>query len=156
MLSFFVEIVNTLANATHDSCSYTCLLKELCLRELIVSDCQLRPIFLEIVRLKEEWQSLSDGALANHLVQPVLLEVLLEIEDRYRLRERLLHLHNLRPKHWRLVLLGAVAVVVYAVVIGALGLVIVPAAAFPEEAAQLALYILHGTDNFWLVSKRYL
>ena len=55
MLSFFVEIVNTLANATHDSCSYTCLLKELFLRELIVSDCQLRSIFFEIVRLKEEW-----------------------------------------------------------------------------------------------------
>ena len=73
MLSFFVEIVNTLANATHYSCSYICLLKELGLRELVVSDCQLRPSFLEIVRLKEEWQSLSDGALTNHLVQPVLL-----------------------------------------------------------------------------------
>ena len=34
------------------------------------------------------------------------------------------------------------------VVIGALGLVIVPAAALPEEAAQLALYVLHDTVNF--------
>ena len=156
VLFVFIEIVNTLANATHDSCSYICLLKELGLRELIVSDCHLRPDFFEVVRLKEEWQSLSDGALANHLVQPVLLEVLLEIEDRYRLRERLFNLHNLRPEHRCLVLLGAVAVIVDAVIIGALGLVIVPAAALPEEAAQLALYVLHGTDNFWLVSKRYL
>ena len=148
MLSFFFEIVNTLANATHDSCSYFCLLKELGLRELVVSDCQLRPSFLEIVRLKEEWQSLSDGALTNHLVKPVLLEVLLEIEDRYRLREWLLHLHNLRPEHRCLVLLGAVAVIIDTVVIGALGLVIVPAAALPEEAAQLALYVLHDTVNF--------
>ena len=154
VLSLFVEIVNTLANATHDSCSHIGLLKELGLRELVVSDCHLRPVRLEVVRFKEEWQDLSDGALANHLVQPVLLEVLLEVEDRDRLRERLLHLHNLRPEHGRLVLLGAVAVIVDAVVIGALGFVIVPAAALPEEAAQLALYELHGTDNFWLVSKR--
>ena len=33
------------------------------------------------------------------------------------------------------------------VVIGALGLVIVPAAALPEEAAKLTLYVLHGTDS---------
>ena len=148
VLFVFIEIVNTLANATHYSCSHIGLLKELGLRELIVSDCHLRPDFLKVVRLKEEWQSLSDGALANHLVQPVLLEVLLEIEDRYRLRERLLHLHNLRPEHRCLVLLGAVAVIVDAVVIGALRLVIVPAAALPEKAAQLALYVLHDTDNF--------
>ena len=156
VLTLFVEIVNTLANATHDSCSYIGLLQKLGLRELIVSDCHLRPDSLEVVWLKEEWQSLSDGTLSNHLVQSVLLEVLLEVEDRYRLRERLFHLHNLRPEHRCLVLLGAVAVIVDAVVIGALGLVIVSAAALPEEAAQLALYVLHGTDNFWLVSKRYL
>ena len=156
MLTLFVEIVNTLANATHDSCSYIGLLQKLGLRELIVSDCHLRPDSLEVVRLKEEWQSFSDGTLSNHLVQSVLLEVLLEVEDRYQLRKRLFNLHNLRPEHRCLVLLGAVAVIVNAVVIGALGLVIIPTAALPEEAAKLALYVLHGTDNFWLISKRYL
>ena len=99
VLSLFVEIMNTLANATHDSCSYIGLLQKLGLRELIVSDCHLRPDSLEVVWLKKEWQSLSDGALANHLVQPVLLKVFLEVEDRYRLRKRLFNLHNLRPEH---------------------------------------------------------
>ena len=123
------------------------MLKKLGLRELVVSYCHLRPVCLEVVRFKKEWQSLSDGANANHLVQPILLKVILEVEDRYRFRERLFHLHNLRPEHRCLVLLGAVAVIIDTVVIGALGLVIVPASALPEEAAQLALYVLHDTIN---------
>ena len=139
--------MHTLANGTYDGCSRLGLLKKLGLRELVVSYCHLRPVCLEVVWFKEEWQSLSDGANANHLVQPILLKVLLEVEDRYRLRERLFHLHNLRPEHWCLILLGAVAVIVDAIVIGTLGLVIVPAAALPEEAAKLTLYVLHGTDS---------
>ena len=144
----FVKIANALANGTHDSRSHLGMNKELVLRKLKVIYCQLGPIFLKLIWLKEKWLSLSDGALANHLVQPVLLKVLLDVKDRYRIRQWLLHLQNLRPEHWCLVLLGTVAMIVDAIVIGTLGLVIVPAAALPEEAAQLALYVLHDTINF--------
>ena len=43
--------------------------------------------------------------------------------------------------------------VIDAVVIGAFRFVIVSVAAPSEEAAQLALYVMHGTDNYGLVSK---
>ena len=153
MLILFVKIANALANGTHDSRSHLGMNKELVLRKHEVIYCQLGPILFKLIRLKEKWLSLSDGALANHLVQPVLLKVLLDVKDRYRIRQWLLHLHNLRPEHWRLVLLSAVTVVIDAVVIGALRFVIVSAAAPSEEAAQLALYVMHGTDNYGLVSK---
>ena len=153
MLILFVKIANALANGTHDSRSHLGMNKELVLRKLEVIDCQLGTILFKLIWLKEKWLSLSDGALANHLVQPVLLNVLLDIKDRDRIRQRLLHLQNLRPEHWRLVLLSAVTMVIDAVVIGALRFVIVSAAAPSEEAAQLALYVMHGTDNYVLVSK---
>ena len=153
MLILFVKIANALANGTHDSRSHLGMNKELVLRKLKVIYCQLRPILLKLIRFKEKWLSLSDGALANHLVQPVLLNVLLDIKDRDRIRQRLLHLQNLRPEHWRLVLLSAVTMVIDAVVIGALGFLIVPTAAPSEIVAQLALYELHITDNFKFVSE---
>ena len=43
--------------------------------------------------------------------------------------------------------------VINAVVIGALRFVIVSAAAPSEEVAQLALNVMHDTDNYGLVSK---
>ena len=103
---------------------------------------------LEVVGLKEEWLRLTDGDLTNGLVDPVLLEVRLNVEDGYLLRDGLLDQHDLRPEHGLLVLLGAVGVVIDAVVIGTLGLLMFPTAAPPEIVAQLALYELHGTDNF--------
>ena len=115
------------------------MLEELVLGEPVVGDGQLGPRSLEVVGLEEERHGLTDGALADRLVQPVCLQVLLDVEDQDRLRERLLHRHDPRPEHGRLVLPRAAAVVVEAVVLGAFGVVIVPAAAPPEEAVQLGL-----------------
>ena len=152
-LFLFVQIAHALADGTHDGRGQLGSLEELGLGELVVSGRQLGPVFPEVVRLEEERQCLTDGALADRLVQPVLLEVHLDVKDRDRIRRWRLHLHDLRPEHRRLVLLGAVAVVVDAFVIGALGVVVVPAAAPPEEAAQLALYELHGTGDFGVVTE---
>ena len=153
MLILFVKIANALANGTHDSRSHLSMNKELFLRKLKVIYCQLGSILLKLIWFKEKWLSLSNGALANHLVQLVLLKVLLDVKDRYRIQQWLLHLHNLRPEHWRLVLLSTVTMVIDAVVIGAFRFVIVSAAAPSEEAAQLALYVMHCTDNYGLFSK---
>ena len=99
---------------------------------------------LEVVRVKEKWLNLTDGAFANQLVHPVFLDVLLNIEDWDLSGYRLLNLHDLRPEQRCLVLLSVVAVVVNAIIIGALGVVIVPATAFLKEAAQLGLQVLHS------------
>ena len=138
--------MHTLADCTHDRCSHFGLLKESGLRELVVRNCQLRLVFLELVRFKEERQSFTDGTLANHLVQPVLLEVILDVKDRNLIRERLLHLQYLCPEHWLLVLLSAITVVIDAVVIWALGFIFVSTSTFPEKLAQFSLKVLHDLD----------
>ena len=96
------------------------MLQDLGLRELVVVYGQLGPDILKFVRFKEEWDSLTDGVLANCLVQTVHLEVFLNIKDRNRFGVTVFHLHDLRPEHGRLVLLCAVGVVVDAVVLRAL------------------------------------
>ena len=144
----FRESAHALADSTHDGRGLLGSLEDIFLGELVVSDRQRGLDDLKVVRFKKEWQSFTDSALANYLVQTVLLEVIFDVKDRDWFREWLLHLHNLRPEHGLLVLLGAVGVVIDAVVIGTLGFLIVPTAAPPEIVAQLALYELHGTDNF--------
>ena len=140
--------MHALADSTHDGRGLLGSLEDILLGELVVSDRQRGLDNLKVVRFKKEWQSFTDSALANYLVQTVLLEVIFDVKDRDWFRERFLHLHNLRPEHGLLVLLGAVGVVIDAVVIGTLGLLMFPTAAPPEIVAQLALYELHGTDNF--------
>ena len=51
-LYFFVEIVHTLTDVTHDHCSQLGLLKKLGLRELVVSDCQLGLVYHKVVWFK--------------------------------------------------------------------------------------------------------
>ena len=60
--------MHALADGTHHGRGHLRMLEELSLREPVVGDGQLGPDILEFVGLKEEWQCLSNGALADHLV----------------------------------------------------------------------------------------
>ena len=110
--SFLCESMHALADGTHHGRGNLRMLEELSLRELVVGDGKLGPGILEVVGLEEERHGFTDGVLADHLVQPVRLEVFLDVVDRDRLGLMLLHLHDARPEHRRLVLPRAAIVVV--------------------------------------------